>query len=106
MLRMARKTAGPGRRRLAGEAFEENLCAVGISRVKRQFQTSAPVGRHRLSHAVYLDRRAPPPCRSRRSLAFRDRAPARELTYHALELQIFGLMHRKAPADLVLFLFG
>src|SRR6202790_1077547 len=41
-----------------------------------------------------LERRAPPPCRGRRSVWFGNRAPPDVLVHGAFELLIGGLMHR------------
>src|SRR5258706_6801364 len=91
---LARKFVWPWQRRLVGEAFKENLRAIGVSGVTRQFQVCAPLGRHRLLYAEYLKRRAPPPGRGRRSRFLRDGAPSDVLIHGAFELQIRGLMHR------------
>src|SRR5512132_3929023 len=94
MFCLARKIAGPDRRGLVGEAFKENLRAIGVSGAITQFQTGAPVGRHRLLHDEYLERRTPPPCRRRRSLVLRDRAPPDELIHGTFKLHIRSPMHR------------
>src|SRR5260370_18252334 len=93
MFWLARKIAGPGQRGLIGEAFKENLRAVGVGGPIRQFQTCAAVGRHGPLHAEYLERRTPPPCRRRRSLVLRDGAPSDELIHGSFKLHICGPMH-------------
>ena len=95
--RMARKIAGPGRRGLLGNALEQNRRAVGERSADGQFQTRAPVGRHRLRPAAHLKRGSPPPCRGRRPLLLRDRAPPREFAHGAFKLHISGRMHRSPP---------
>ena len=65
--------------------------------------TSEPSGNPRLAHhsagiclsAVQrFERRAPPPCRGRRSLVFRNGAPSREFVHDAFKGQIRRLTHR------------
>src|SRR5882757_4091007 len=97
---LARKFAGPGQRRLAGERIEKNCRARGVGGAIRQFQTCTPRRRHRLRHAKYLERRPPPPCRSRRSRVFGDSAPSAEFVHGAFKLHIRGLMHRNPPDPL------
>jgi len=97
--RPARKIVGPRQRRLVGERFEEHIGAIGVTRTIRQFQTGAPVGRHRLHHVPRLERRSPPPARGGRSLMFRDCAPSREFAHGAFELHVCSLRHR-IPRDL------
>ena len=94
---LARKFVGPGQRRLAGERIEKNCRSRRVGGVVRQFQTSTPRRRHRLRRAEDLERRPPPPCRSRRSRVFGDRAPSGEFLHGAFKLHICGLMHRNPP---------
>src|SRR5258706_8962482 len=90
---LARKIAGPGQRGLIGEAFKEHLRAIGVASAISQFQTCAPIGRHRLLHALHLERRTPPPCRRRRSLVLGDGAPSDELIHGTFKLHIRSPMH-------------
>src|ERR1019366_8381763 len=90
---LARECAGPRQPGLVGERPEKNLRTVSVSRPIRQFQTCAPLGRHRLLHAEHLKRRTPPPCRSRRSRLLRNRAPSSEFAHRAFELHIRSLLH-------------
>jgi hypothetical protein len=101
MRRLSGEIVGPWLRGLASEAFKESPRAIGVSRALRQFQACAPRGRHRLLHAEYLKRRAPPPGRGRRSRLLRDRAPSHELVHGAFELHIRSLMHRFLPTKMI-----
>jgi hypothetical protein len=92
--RLARKIVGPWQRRLTGERIEQHLRAIGERRVHGQFQTCAPVGRHRLPHADDLECRCPPPARGLRSLWLGHRAPPREFAHDTFEWYCFSRMHR------------
>jgi len=107
MPRLPGKPSGPWQRRLAGERFEKkprrHRRKMNRSASSRAQHHSAGIGCCTPSTS---NCRAPPPCRGRRSILLRHRAPSDEFAHRAFELYIRNLMHRYLHTNKMILAFA